>query len=140
MYESNYGNEFGVLFYLFFIAVYFYFTFAQYKIAQKIGHHSSWWAFVPILNAFQLVQLAGKEWWWFLLLFVPVLNIVFYAWCWIDTAKRCGHPPIWGFLTIIPFLNFISIGIMGFTNGNYHKSSPKPYHDQTAPREHEKVS
>lgn len=140
MYESNYSSGYGTVFYLIFLGVYFYYTYAQYKIALKAGHHSSWWAFIPILNLFQLVQLAGKQWWWFLLFFVPVVNIICLAIVWMETAKNCGHPPIWGFLTIFPFLNLITIGIMAFTRGQFQKTIPQPKYEKPAPRQPERVS
>ncbi|MFZ5979206.1 MAG: DUF5684 domain-containing protein [Candidatus Zixiibacteriota bacterium] len=139
MYEANYGQNFGALFYLFIFAFYFYYGFAQYKIAQKIGHESPWWSFIPFLNAFQLVQLARKEWYWFLFFFIPFVNIIPLAIVWWHTAKNCGHSPVWGLLTIVPFINFISIGIMAFAQGSYHRESPFPEYQHTAPRQTEKV-
>ena len=139
MYEANYGHNYGALFYLFIFAFYFYYGFAQYKIAQKVGHESPWWSFIPVLNAFQLVQLARKEWYWFLFFFVPLVNIVAFAVVWMNTAKNCGHSPVWGFLTIFPLVNFITIGVMAFAQGSYQRESPFPDRQRSLPRQPEKV-
>ena len=53
MHETAYAADSGGGFILFiWVALYFYFAFTQYKIAQKVGHESTWWAWVPVLNFF----------------------------------------------------------------------------------------
>jgi len=123
MYESSYdGGGLGAIVWLVMIGLYVYFAFAQYKISQKAGcADKAWWAFIPILNTFLLIETAGKDWWWFLLCLVPLVNIVAFAVLWIETAKASGHSGIWGFLVLIPFINFVAVGVMAFTGpgGNY---------------------
>ncbi len=120
MYESSYDGGFGAFgaaIWLFYVAVYFYWAYAQYKIAQKTGYNSTaWWAFIPILNVFQWTQLAGRPWYWFVLCLVPFVNIIFMVWLWVDIAKKCGQSPIWGVLILIPLLNLISLGVLGFAS------------------------
>jgi ABC-type Na+ efflux pump permease subunit len=138
MYEASNGGDFGgLLVLLLYVAAYFYFFFAQYKIAQKLNTPNAWFAFVPILNIVQLVQMAQKPMWWFLLLLVPVINIVCWAILWIEVAKRVNKSPAIGFLTIIPLINFITIGIMGFSGSPSPKSYPS--HDQPAPKQPQQV-
>ncbi|MEW5993205.1 MAG: DUF5684 domain-containing protein [Candidatus Zixiibacteriota bacterium] len=124
MYESTYGGGFGAYeaaVWLFWLAVYFYWAFAQYKIAMKTGHdNNAWWAFIPILNIYQWTELAGRPWYWFVLCLVPFVNLVFIAWLWVDIAKYCGQPTIWGVLFLIPPISLISLGVLGFS------SPPKP--------------
>jgi hypothetical protein len=138
MYETASSDAFGAMYWVVMFAMYFYFTFAQFKIAQKIRHSDPWWAFIPILNMFQWVQLAHKEWYWFLFLFIPVVNIICMAILWMDIAKACNKSPFWGILTLFPFLNFVSIGVMAFS-GNAQYSSPTP-HDHSKPRQPEHVA
>ena len=71
MYEPNDGGPFGMIMFMVIIAVYCYFAYAQYRIAQKTGHPSPWMAWVPIANTFQLIDMANKQWFWILLLLVP---------------------------------------------------------------------
>jgi hypothetical protein len=138
MYEPASSNSFGAVFYLVWLALYLYFAYAQYKIAQKVGHSSPWWAFIPIINMFQWVQMARKEWYWFLFLFVPIVNVVCLAILLMDVAKACHKSPLWGFLTLIPFINFVSIGVMAFSGPEPAVQSPSHDHSQT--RQPEKVS
>jgi hypothetical protein len=132
MYEPATGDAYGAIFYIFVLAVYLYFTYAQYKIAQKVGHSDPWWAFIPIINSYQLVQMAKKEWYWFVFLLIPFVNIICFAILWMETAKNCYHSPLWGFLMILPFINFVSIGVMAFSGGN--KPTQFPPRDRTPDR------
>ena len=125
MYEPGYdGGGIGVVAWLAILAIYCYFAYSQYKIAQKVGcADQAWWSWIPIMNTFLLIKMAGKEWWWFLLALVPLVNIVIFAILWIETAKAAGHSPVWGVLVLIPFLNFVAVGVMAFSGGT---SGPLP--------------
>ena len=108
MYEYDGGSSFfaGIPF-LFAVAAYLYCSFCQFYIAKKVGHSSPWWAFIPLLGAFQVVQMASKQWWWFLLFFIPFINIV-----WVEVAKARNKPAFWGVFMLIPFLNLISYAVL----------------------------
>lgn len=130
MYEPNNGSPYGAIMLLVIVAVYCYFAYAQYRIAQKAGHSSPWMAWIPIANLVQLVDIAGKPWYWLLLLFVPVVNIVCLAILWMEAAKRIGCSAVWGVLTILPFINLVSIGVMAFGSNRNQVSGhnpPPPY-------------
>ncbi|RME31676.1 MAG: hypothetical protein D6800_00545 [Candidatus Zixiibacteriota bacterium] len=119
MYATSDGGAFGgMMMMLFFFAAYFYVAFAQMKIAQKVNHENPWFAFIPILNVVQLIQMAQKPMWWLLLLFVPLVNIVCLAALWMGVAKRIGHSPVVGFFTIVPVISFFTLGVMAFGSGN----------------------
>jgi hypothetical protein len=137
MYEPASSDGFGALGIFVIIAIYFYFTYAQYKIAQKLGHSSPWWAFIPIVNTFQLIQMARREMYWFLFLLIPVVNIVCFAILWMDVARACNKSPFWGVMTLVPFINFVSIGVLAFAAATPPSSFPP--HDHAQPREPERV-
>ncbi len=138
MYEASSAGGFDTVFWLGFLAAYLYFTFAQFKIAQKLRYENAWFAFIPLLNTIQLIQMAQKPLWWFLLCLIPFINIVCFAILWINVAKYVGHAPILGFLTIIPVVNFITIGVLGFSHGKQYPSQYPPQ-ERTKPRHPEKV-
>ena len=56
---------------------------ATFAKAGKPG----WAAIIPIYNALVLLQVAGRPWWWILLLLVPIVNIVIGVIVSIDVAK-----------------------------------------------------
>jgi len=119
MYATSDGGAFdGMLMMLIFFAAYLYVAYAQMKIAQKVKHENPWFAFIPILNVVQLIQMAQKPLWWLLLLFVPLVNIVCLAALWIGVAKRIGHSAVVGFFTIVPLVSFITLGVMAFGSGS----------------------
>ena len=134
MYESGYANsgaEFGALVWLIAAAVYLYVAFAVYKIAQKCKYDSeAWWGFVPILNVFLLLKCAGREWYWFFGFLVPIVNIVITAIVWMDVARNVGKSPAWGIMMLLPFINFVAVGIIAFTGGSRPSSFPPPQSPQ----------
>jgi hypothetical protein len=114
-------------------AIYIYFAFMMYKIAQKTGHSPiAWWAFIPILNTFLLIKMAHKPLWWFVLLLVPFVNIIAFFVLWMSVAKVVGQSQLWGFLAMIPILNFVALFVLAYNSRpvEYPKFSeetePKP--------------
>ena len=138
-YAANSGGEY-ILF--FWVAFYFYFAFTQFKIAQKVGHKSAWWAWVPVLNFFQQVQMAGKEWYWFVFCLTPVVNIFALAAIWMGIAQNCRKSAVWGIMAIVPLVNFVAWGYLAFS-GDDHKPSETPHQPQQQPQqphhEHESI-
>jgi len=97
------------------LAIYLYIAFCLMKIAQKVGLQNGWWGFIPILNLFLMVQIAGKDWWWALLIFVPLVNIVIMVILWMAIAERRHKPNWYGILMIVPIANLIIPGLLAFT-------------------------
>ncbi len=89
------------------VGMYLYFAVCMYVIAKKIGHKSPWWAFVPILNLYQTVELAGKKWYWFVFYLVPIVNIVTTVMIWMEIARARYKWPGWGIFMLLPVINFI---------------------------------
>ena len=98
------------------IAVYLYFAFMQYKMAaNKTGNADmAWFAFIPILNTVLLIKMADKPMWWFLLLLVPIVNVIAFFILWMEAAKACSQSPAWGFLMLIPPLSFVAAFILAY--------------------------
>ena len=140
MYEPNAAAQtLGLFFWLISAVLYFYFAFAQFKIAQKINHSAPWWAFIPVLNLFQEFQLAGKPWYWIFLYCIPLVNIIAWVVVWMDIAKKVGQSPVWGFLTLLPVINFAAIGVLAFSGGGSNQNSPFPQKEHQIPKQPEKV-
>ena len=126
MYEPTDGGAgFGAVFFLIVLAVYFYFAFTQYKIAQRVGcADRAWWSYVPVLNTFLLIRMAGKDWSWFLYCLIPLVNVIAFAIMWMEVAKASGNSTIWGLLVLVPFLNFVAMGVMAFAGSTPESSFP----------------
>jgi hypothetical protein len=140
MYETTYdGGGIGIVMWLVILALYLYFAYAMFKIAQKTGQSkSAWWAFIPILNTFLMIKMAGRPMYWFIFCLIPIVNVIIFAVLWIDIAKACSQSPVWGFLTILPFINFVSLGVLAFSGQSYPKHFPPA--DKPSPRQPERVS
>jgi len=114
------GTLLGAFGWIVIAALYLYFSFMHYKIAQKTGQaDNAWWAFVPILNTVLLIQMAEKPMWWFLLLLVPIVNVFAFFALWMSVAKQCGQSPVWGFFVLIPLINFVAVFVLAFNSRPY---------------------
>lgn len=51
----------------------------------------AWQAFVPVLNAVTLMKIMNRPWWWTILLFLPVVNLLMFIVIWVDTLRSFGY-------------------------------------------------
>lgn len=91
------GAGFLIVIYIAFIAIY---LVAMWKLFTKMGQ-PGWVGIIPILNAYGIYKLAGREWWWVILLFIPCINIIALWFLAADTAKLFAKELGW---TILLFL------------------------------------
>src|SRR5690606_16586713 len=80
------GGFVGGLLYLGFIVV---LIAAMWKIFTKAGK-PGWAAIVPFYNIIVLLEIVGRPLWWFVMLLIPLVNIVFAFLLTIDLAKSFG--------------------------------------------------
>ena len=64
------------------------------KIFEKAGVEP-WKAFVPFLNWSEWLKLIGKPQWWIALLFIPIVNVFYYAYMLIGLSKAFKHYGFW---------------------------------------------
>jgi hypothetical protein len=72
-------------------------------------------AWVPILNAFLLLKLAGKPAWWFLLFLLPLINLIIAIMVWMEIAEKCHKPKWTGLLLLVPFVGILIPGYLAFS-------------------------
>ena len=96
------------------VPIYVYYALTAYTIGQKLEVDGGWMAWVPILNIYYNVKLAGLEVWWFLLFFVPFANIFAQLYIWMKIAGRRGFEEWVGLLMIVPFVNFFIPGYIAW--------------------------
>ena len=109
------GIQSGVPFLIVGLVGYLYTAFCMYKIAQKTNTPDGWMAFIPILNIFNFIFVSGKPWWYFILLLIPLVNIVAAIILCINVGKRCGKSGFEGFLLVIPVVNLFVLGHLAFS-------------------------
>ena len=83
---------------------------------QKAGE-PGWAAIIPIYNYLIAIKIAGKQWWYLLLLMIPVVNLVIYIIILNGLAKNFGKGT--GFTVGLFFFRFIFIPILGFGKAVY---------------------
>lgn len=107
-------------FFLLFV-LYVYSSAALMTIAKKTKTEPAWLAWVPIINIYLMVKIAGLEWYWALGIFagiVPFIGAVLvlvwavYIW-WIISEKR-SYPGWVGILMAIPGVNLIALGVLAW--------------------------
>lgn len=95
-----------------------------YLLFEKAGI-AGWKAIVPFYNLFICTRLVGKSFWWFIMLLIPVLNVVIWLLVAIDLVKAFGKDKFWPAVAamMIPYIYFPIIGLDKNTKyiGNPHE-------------------
>lgn len=65
------SSNFLILLIIYLIRVY-----PSYAMAKKANLKDPWMMFIPILGELQMLHLAGMSYWYFILTFIPILNII----------------------------------------------------------------
>ena len=60
-----------------------------WKLYTKAGRQP-WEAFVPIYNGIILMKIINRPWWWILLMFLPIINLIMLPVVWVETARSFG--------------------------------------------------
>ncbi|MBI5728671.1 MAG: hypothetical protein HY983_00290 [Candidatus Magasanikbacteria bacterium] len=108
---------FGIPFLVFGLAMYVYMSYALQVMARKTGTPNRWLAWIPVINVFLLVKVAGKSYWWVLLFLIPFVNIVIAVIVYMTIAERLNKPAWVGVLIIVPFINIFVPGYLAFSKG-----------------------
>ena len=89
--------------FLFFLFVQLIHGLGTFRLYSSAGF-KSFAAFIPIYNALVLMRIINRPWWWVILLFIPIVNIMMFPVIWIETCKNFGKKS-WTsiFLVLITF-------------------------------------
>lgn len=74
------------IFFLILQAVHFLGT---WKLYVKAGR-KAWEAAVPVYNAVILMKIINRPWWWVILLFIPVINVIMLPVIWVEMIRSFG--------------------------------------------------
>lgn len=75
-----------LLFILIVQVIHFIGTWKLYKIAGR----KAWEAVVPFYNGIVLMKIINRPWWWVILLFVPIVNLIMFPVVWVETLRGFG--------------------------------------------------
>ena len=101
----------------FLLLIIIFFVACHWRIYTKAGR-PGWAAIVPIYSYIVLLDIAGKPWWWLLLMFIPVLNLVLSIVVINELSKRFGYGV--GFTLGLIFLPVIFYPILAFGSSEYN--------------------
>jgi len=93
---------------------------ALWKVFTKAGEHG-WAAIVPFYNTYVQTRIAGFNPWMFLLLLIPIVNIVFAVLVAVRIGTAFGKSVIWSIFLMIVFPT-IGLLILGFGSDTYDRS------------------
>lgn len=90
---------------------------AYWKIFTKAGE-AGWKSLIPFYNTYLLFRIAGRNGWWFLALFVPLVNVIVLLILSIDLAKHFGKSTVFGVVGLWIF-SVVGYLILGFDKSTY---------------------
>ena len=79
-----------------------------WKLYVKAGR-KAWEAFVPVYNGVVLMKIINRPWWYVILLFVPIVNLIMFPVIWVETARSFGKNTY-----LDTFLAVISLGFYNY--------------------------
>ena len=83
------------------------------------AHRKAWEAFVPIYNAVILMKIINRPWWWVILLFVPIINLIMFPVVWVETARSFGKNTYTDTFLAVVTLGFYNFYLNYVANVNY---------------------
>ncbi|PID67923.1 MAG: signal peptidase I [Flavobacteriia bacterium] len=90
---------------IFFIIIQVIHFLGTWRLYQKAGR-KSWEAAVPVYNAIVLTKIMNRPWWWVILLFIPIINLLMFPAIWVETARSFGKEKTGELFVVVLTLGF----------------------------------
>ena len=94
--------------FIFFLIIQVLHGLATWKLYIKAGRQA-WEAFIPVYNGVILMKIINRPWWWVILLFLPIVNLIMLPVVWVETARSFGKNS-----TLDTVLAVVSLGFYNF--------------------------
>ncbi|MBW1294514.1 signal peptidase I [Aquimarina litoralis] len=91
--------------FIFFLAIQVIHFLGTWKLYVKAGR-KAWEAAVPVYNAVVLMKIINRPWWWVILLFIPVINVIMLPVIWVETIRSFGKNSTSDTILVIVTLGF----------------------------------
>lgn len=105
---------------LFILAIQIIHFLGTWKLYQKAGR-KAWEAAIPIYNAVVLTKIMNRPWWWVLLLFIPIINLMMFPAFWVETARSFGKEKTSELFIVVLTLGFYLYYLNYFEDVTYNK-------------------
>ena len=123
--SDNSGSAIGagvaIIFYLVIIVV---MLASLWKTFEKMGQ-PGWYGIIPIFNFCVIAKLAGRDWWWGLLIIIPCIGWVFQIILLNDLSKLFSKGV--GYTIGLIFLPFIFFPMLAFGSAQYQGPQQKAF-------------
>ncbi len=97
--------------FIFFLVVQLIHLAGTWKLYKAAGR-KAWEAAVPVYNAVVLMKIINRPWWWTILLFIPIVNLIMFPVVWVETLRSFGRnsttDTILGILTLGLYIYYIN--------------------------------
>jgi len=89
-----------------------------WKLYVKAGR-KAWEAAIPVYNGIILMKIIKRPWWWVLLLFIPIINLLMFPVVWVETIRSFGKHSLLDTWLVILTLGFYIYYINYFEEVSY---------------------
>src|SRR5660397_190029 len=101
--------------FLFFLLIQLIHFLGTWKLYVKAGR-KAWEAAIPVYNAVILMKIINRPWWWTILLFIPIVNLIMFPVVWVETIRSFGRTNRFETLLVIVTLGlYISVSYTHLT-------------------------
>ncbi len=114
--EQNMDTQMSPVIGIIYLAIIIVTIVSLWKVFTKAGQ-PGWAAIIPFYNAFIMIKVAGKPAWWFILLFVPVANLVISILVFNGIAVKFGKGI--GYTIGLFLLPFVFLPMLAFSDAQY---------------------
>ena len=91
------------------IIIYVFLSSCLHTILINLGQPNAWFAWVPLLQTWAMLEVGDRSPWWIIGLFIPFVNFVaifFLLSAFINMVKKLDKNPWFILLMLIPLANF----------------------------------
>ena len=74
---------------IFFIIIQAIHSLATWKLYKKAGFNPTT-SIIPFYNSLVLMKIIKRPWWWVIILFIPIVNLLIFPIVWIETIRSFG--------------------------------------------------
>jgi len=76
--------------FIFFLLIQVVHFLGTWKLYQRAGR-KAWEAAIPVYNAVVLMKIINRPWWWVVLMFIPIVNLIIIPVIWVETIRSFGR-------------------------------------------------
>lgn len=91
--------------FIFFLLIQVVHFIGTWKLYVKAGR-KAWEAAVPVYNGVVLMKIINRPWWWVILLFIPIVNLIMFPVVWVEILRSFGKKS-----TIDTILGVVTLGL-----------------------------